>query len=93
MKRIAIIGAGATFALALVACTESSYPVYGNDQALRATRFDACMASLPKGPDRITAAGNDWEEVVAQCERVAYNQSRVCVAHCQLAAFEKQVRQ
>lgn len=61
-------------ALALAGCNpdESSQP----DQCLRPALFQQCMASLPKGPERIAAAGNDWDEVVSECGRIAYSQSK-----------------
>lgn len=45
------------------------------DQCVRPVLFQQCMLSLPKGPASITAAGNDWDEVVKACESSAYNQS------------------
>lgn len=45
------------------------------DQCLRQEIFKQCMASLPKGPQSITAAGNDWDEVVTSCDSTAYLQS------------------
>lgn len=45
------------------------------DQCLRQEIFKQCMASLPKGPQSITAAGNDWDEVVKSCDNAAYSQS------------------
>lgn len=49
--------------------------VNGPDQCLRQEIFKQCMASLPKGPQSLTAAGNDWDEVVDSCTKSAYQQS------------------
>lgn len=72
--RLAIICA----ALALAACTPPEPPPedrQGIDQCVRATIFAQCMAALPKGPERLTAAGNDWAEVVEECEDSAKAQA------------------
>lgn len=45
------------------------------DQCLRQEIFKQCMASLPRGPQSITAAGNDWDEVVKSCDSTAHYQS------------------
>lgn len=45
------------------------------DQCLRQEIFKQCMASLPSGPQSITAAGNDWDEVVKSCDSTAHYQS------------------
>ena len=47
--------------------------ISAHDQCLRVELFQQCMASLPAGP--VATKYNDWDEVVAQCERVAYFQS------------------
>ena len=44
------------------------------DQCLRAQLFEQCMTLLPKGPEVLTG-GNDWDEVVAECESSAHRQS------------------
>ena len=72
----------AVICLALAGCGGSSRPKYALDQALRAERFDACMKALPVGPQSITAAGNDWDEVVEACDNAAYYQANICVANC-----------
>ena len=56
----------------LMGCQE---PSNGPDQCLRQEIFKQCMASLPKGPQSLTAAGNDWDEVVESCDSSAYLQS------------------
>lgn len=33
--------------------------------------FLSCLERLPKGPDHITAAANDWSEVVKECKDAA----------------------
>lgn len=55
-------------------CAEQS----SNDQCLRAELFQACMRSLPAGPT--STRYNDWDEVVSQCESVAYLQSKRLVS-------------
>ena len=56
----------------LMGCKES---VNGPDQCLRQEIFKQCMANLPKGPQSLTASGNDWDEVVDSCDTSAYRQS------------------
>ena len=51
-------------------CTETTGP----DQCLRREIFQQCMKALPASPQ--ATKYNDWDEVVAQCESVAYYQSR-----------------
>lgn len=65
-------------ALLLAGCGEAFDPAKAavqSDQCLRVELFKACMASLPKGPERIHNS-NDWEEVVAKCDSIAYYQAR-----------------
>lgn len=38
--------------------------------------FLACLKSLPQGPSHLTAAGNDWDEVVEQCRIAASSIAR-----------------
>ncbi len=33
--------------------------------------FIECLKSVPQGPNAITAAGNDWDEVVQECRIAA----------------------
>lgn len=66
MMRIAI---AAIIALAAAGCDDVSIA----DQCLRAERFDACLKSLPAGPQ--STRYNDWSEVVSACESAAYYQS------------------
>ena len=56
----------------LMGCQE---PSKGPDQCLRQEIFKQCMASLPKGPQSLTATGNDWDEVVNSCDSSAYRHS------------------
>lgn len=51
------------------------------DQELRREIFKDCMKLLPEGPKETTY--NDWDEVVAECDNVAYYQSRRCVENCE----------
>jgi hypothetical protein len=37
------------------------------DKEMQHTIFLACLKHLPKGPEHLTASGNDWDEVVAEC--------------------------
>lgn len=67
--------AGLLLAFALAGCIDAEPPVIGPqpDQCLRAELFRACMAALPAGP--VATRYNDWDEVVEECESVAYYQS------------------
>ena len=56
----------------LMGCQE---PSKRPDQCMRQEIFKQCMASLPKGPQSLTATGNDWDEVVNSCDSSAYRQS------------------
>lgn len=47
----------------------------GPDQCLRQEIFKQCVANIPKGPTHLTAAGNDWGEVISACQSAAYYQS------------------
>lgn len=69
MKILAIL----SLTVLLAACNEP--PVTQANQCIRAELFKQCMAILPKGPERIAVAGNDWDEVVGKCESSAYYQS------------------
>ena len=40
------------------------------DQCLRRDLFLDCLKAVPKGPDRTRY--NDWSEVVAECNKFAY---------------------
>lgn len=67
--------------VATSSCSAVQYPEYVQDQPTRQRLFKDCMASLPAGP--VSTRYNDWDEVVQQCDNVAYYQSRVCVKNCQ----------
>ena len=43
------------------------------DQCLRAELFQACLKSLPSGPQ--VTKYNDWDEVVSSCQSTSYYQS------------------
>ena len=45
------------------------------DQCLRREFFQKCLAGIPDGPQELTAAANDWSEVVDSCSSAAYYQS------------------
>lgn len=55
--------------------TACDAPNNAPDQCLRQEIFKQCVANLPKGPTHLTAAGNDWSEVIQQCDSTAYLQS------------------
>lgn len=69
-----IITTSALLSLAFVlsGCNETNN---GPDQCLRQEIFKQCVANIPKGPTHLTASGNDWDEVISQCESAAYYQS------------------
>jgi hypothetical protein len=54
----------------LTGCNDEKTTV--NDQCLRNELFVACMKNVPAGATHITAAGNDWDEVVRECGTQAY---------------------
>lgn len=62
-------------ALLVAGCGPMTEPATQSDQCMRVELFKACMAALPKGPERIHNS-NDWDEVVGKCDNVAYYQSR-----------------
>jgi hypothetical protein len=70
---IALLCAGCNF--------ESVAPEkWETDQKLRREIFKECMKLLPAGPQETKY--NDWDEVVAECDNVAYYQSRYCAKNC-----------
>lgn len=74
MKIINIVLSVITLTL-LVGCGKlPSEGVYTADQCMRGELFQNCLKALPAGPK--TTMYNDWDEVVAQCENVAYYQSK-----------------
>lgn len=64
MKK-ALIGAASVLAAVLCGC-DTQEPIV-TDQCLRTELFRQCLAAIPKGPDRVGAAANDWQEVVEEC--------------------------
>lgn len=48
------------------------------DKMVQERVFLTCLEKLPNGPDKVAAAGNDWDEVVSECESAA---SRIACAH------------
>ena len=50
------------------------------NQELRREIFKECMQLLPAGPQETKY--NDWDEVVEECDNVAYSQSRYCYSGC-----------
>lgn len=65
-----------TTLLTLAGCSE----VWKTDQELRTKLFFKCMEALPAGPQKTMYS--DWDEVVAECDNIAYYQVRKCVKHC-----------
>lgn len=67
--------------LALAGCEQRPAYVqdWGVNQCLRVELFQACMKSLPAGPK--STQYNDWDEVVAQCERTSYAQALRKLVH------------
>ncbi len=41
------------------------------DEVKRERVFFECLEKLPKGPDHLTAAGNDWDETIFACRMTA----------------------
>jgi hypothetical protein len=68
-KRMTLIGASLLTAVLAGGCTEST----GLDQCQRREIFQQCMKLLPAGPQ--VTKYNDWDEVVRQCDAIAYHQS------------------
>ena len=69
MRRTLIGAASLLTAVLAGGCAESTGP----DQCLRREIFQQCMKALPAGPQ--TTKYNDWDEVIGNCESVAYYQS------------------
>jgi hypothetical protein len=67
----------------LAGCDDNSLPTYAVDQPMRRAYFMECLKSLPAGPT--STQYNDWDEVVAQCDSVAYYQAKYCIENCQKA--------
>ncbi len=49
------------------------------DRCMQKQIFFQCMKALPAGP--LAAKYNDWDEVVAECERTARNMSLRAAKH------------
>ena len=71
LMRIAGLIAGASL-LAAGLCGCNPQEAVLTDQCLRQELFKQCMSGLPKGPERVGAMANDWQDVVAECGRQAY---------------------
>lgn len=41
------------------------------DLAVRERVFFGCLEKLPKGPDSLTASGNDYDEAILECRITA----------------------
>lgn len=58
--------------LALSGCSfERGESEYTFNQCVRQDLFKQCMTNVPKGPERLTGAGNDWDEVISECNASA----------------------
>lgn len=69
MKRIIML------AILAVGCSNASWESETTcDKEAEKVVFIECMKNLPKGPERLTAAGNDWDSVdnaVEACQNAA----------------------
>ena len=63
MRIILILGL-----LYLVGCERCEWTV---DQKARTEMFFKCMKAIPQGPTHVKY--NDWDEVVSECNSVAYS--------------------
>lgn len=78
MKKLLIVTVSC---LGLVACEDLE--VWDTDQVMRQKLFKECLTLVPEGPK--TTHYNDWSEVIKECDRAAYYQSRYCVKNCKVA--------
>ena len=72
LTRYAGLIAGASLLTAGLGGCKEAEPS-NRDQCMRREIFQECMKALPAGPK--ATMYNDWNEVVAECESVAYYQS------------------
>lgn len=72
LDRAAIIFA----VMALAGCDAFKPMQPVTDQVLRREIFFQCLAALPKGPERVSNS-NDWDEVVSECGKQAYEMATV----------------
>jgi hypothetical protein len=77
---ILIVGCLCLLVALLAGCDSVKPEKWETDQKLRTELFFRCMEALPAGPQQTKY--NDWDEVVAECDNVAYYQARSCVANC-----------
>lgn len=62
----------------------------GRDPVVYERVFTDCLKALPKGPERLAAAGNDWNEVVEECRRTAADVANdVAAVACRRAQGER----
>ena len=72
LLRVAALMAGASlFTAGLGGCADPDPQRV--DQCMRREIFQQCLTNLPAGPK--ATMYNDWDEVVKECENVAYYQS------------------
>lgn len=59
--------------LLFTACTPPPQRTWHYDCDATSQReiFLSCLERLPRGPERLAVAGNDWDEVVAECRDTA----------------------
>lgn len=70
--KIMTISAVLVSVFALSGCNQE---VSSPDQCLRQEIFKQCLVNAPRGPTHLTAAGNDLDEFISQCDIAAYYQS------------------
>lgn len=70
MKRLAAVAA---CVLLLAGCKHDEKPSKATviDQTVRQQVFLECLKSVPRGPGKLTASANDWNEVVNSCANIA----------------------
>lgn len=57
-----------------IGCVEPSPPrAYPRiDRCIERDVFLQCLDKIPKGPERVTATGNDWSETISECAQAAH---------------------
>lgn len=73
-KLRALLAEAVILALVGCACVEQPKGRWREecDAVMRREVFLSCLEKVPRGPERITVAGNDWDEIVAECSRASY---------------------
>lgn len=72
MAKHAVLGAMA-IQLIMASCERTPQRTwhYDCDAGVEREIFLSCLERLPRGPERLAAAGNDWDEVVVECRNTA----------------------